>query len=190
MLAEISHSRSQSLLKQRNMLAMFALTLLVVALLLILALTTKDREIVLAPVLARPLSISSAGVSKEYLELVSRDAATMVLNRTPSGLDYWMEQVLKIAHPSAYGRVKNQLVKIVAEQKGSDVAQAFSMTGMTIDPVHLTTDVTGFVTTYVGRQVITNEKKSFRFRWAYAGLSLSLVEFGQLVPDNKAGDDA
>ena len=189
MLAEISHGRSQSLLKQRNMLAVFALTLLAVALMLIMALTTKDREIVLAPVLSRPLTISSASVSKEYLELVSRDAATMVLNRTPSGLDYWMEQVLKIVHPSAYGRVKNQLVKIVAEQKGSDVAQAFSMTGMTIDLPHLTTDVTGFVTTYVGRQVISNEKKSFRFRWDYSGLSLSLVEFGQLVPDGP-GDAA
>ena len=79
MLAEISHGRSQSLLKQRNMLAVFALTLLGVALMLIMALTTKDREIVLAPVLSRPLTISSASVSKEYLELVSRDAATMVL---------------------------------------------------------------------------------------------------------------
>lgn len=189
MLAEISHGRSQSLLKQRNMLAVFALVLLGVVLMMLLALTAKDREVVLSPVLSRPLVISSAGVSPEYLELISRDAATMVLNRTPSGLDYWMEQVLRIVHPSAYGTVKAQLVKIVNEQRGSDVAQAFTMTGMITNPSQLTTDVSGVLTTYVGKQVISSEKKTFRFRWAYSGLSLSLIEFGQLV-SGKPGESA
>ncbi len=189
MLADISQNRSQSLLKQRNMLAVFALALLVVALLLLMAMVAKDREVILAPVLSRPLTISSAGVSPEYLELVSRDAATIILNRTPSGTEYWMDAVLKIVNPSAYGHVKGQLVQMIGEQKGSDLAQAFAMTGMSIDSKALTADVTGFVTTYVGRQVISSDKKTFRFRWTYSGLSLSLIEFGQLVAV-KPGDPA
>ena len=183
MLAEISHGRSQSLLKQRNMLAVFVLALIVVVLFLVLALSTKDREMVLQPVLSKPLTLSSAGVSPEYFELVTRDTAVMVLNRTPSGLDYWMEQVLKVVHPSAYGRVKNALVKIVNEQKGSDVAQAFAMTRMTVDPQRLVSDVTGTVITYVGNKIIASDKRTFRFRWSYSGLSLSLIEFGELVAD-------
>jgi conjugal transfer pilus assembly protein TraE len=94
-----------------------------------------------------------------------------------------MEQVLKVVNPSAYGRVKAALVKIVNEQKGSDVAQAFAMTRMTVDPAHLTSDVTGVVTTYVGSKIIASDKRIFRFRWAYSGLSLSLIEFGELVTD-------
>ena len=183
MLAEISHGRSQSLLKQRNMLAVFTLSLIIVVLLLVLALATKDREMVLQPVLSKPLTLSSAGVSPEYLELVTRDTATMVLNRTPSGMNYWMEQVLKVVHPSAYGRVKTALVKIVNEQSGSDVAQAFAMTAMTVDPKALVSEVTGTVTTYVGSKVISADKHTFRFRWNYSGLSLSLIEFGELVAD-------
>ncbi|QYE33133.1 type IV conjugative transfer system protein TraE (plasmid) [Polymorphobacter sp. PAMC 29334] len=184
MLAEISHGRSQSLLKQRNMLAVFALALISIVLMLVLALSTKDREMVLQPVLSRPLTLSSAGISPEYFELVTRDTAVMVLNRTPSGLDYWMEQVLKVVHPSAYGRVKNALTKIVAEQKGSDVAQAFAMTRMTVDPKRLVSEVTGTVTTYVGTKIIASDVRTFRFRWSYSGLSLSLVEFGELVADH------
>jgi len=181
MLAEISHGRSQSLLKQRNMLAVFTLALFGIVLLLVLALSVKDREIVLQPVLAKPLTLSSSGVSAEYFELVTRDTAVMVLNRTPSGLDYWMEQVLRVVHPAAYGPVKNALVKIISEQKGSDIAQAFAMTKMTVDPKHLVSEVTGMVTTYVGNKIISSEKRTFRFRWSYSGLSLSLVEFGELV---------
>ncbi|QYE37184.1 type IV conjugative transfer system protein TraE (plasmid) [Polymorphobacter sp. PAMC 29334] len=183
MLAEIAHGRSQSLLKQRNMLAVFALALIGVVLMLVLALSTKDREMVLQPVLSKPLTLSSAGVSPEYFELVTRDTAVMVLNRTPSGLDYWMEQVLKVVHPAAYGRVKAALVKIVNEQKGSDVAQAFAMTRMTVDPKEVISEVTGTVTTYVGSKVIASDNRTFRFRWSYSGLSLSLIEFGELVAD-------
>ena len=181
MLAEISHGRSQSLLKQRNMLAVFTLALFGIVLMLVLALATKDRELILQPVLTKPLTLSTAGVSPEYFELVTRDTAVMILNRTPSGLDYWMEQVLKVVHPTAYGRVKNALVKIVNEQKGSDVAQAFAMTKMTVDPKTLTSEVTGTVTTYVGNKIIDANKRTFRFRWSYSGLSLSLIEFGEVL---------
>lgn len=183
MRSEIAYGRSQALLKQRNMLAALSLALIGVMLMLILALSTKDREMVLQPVMTRPLTLSSAGVSPAYFELVTRDTAVMVLNRTPSGLDYWMEQVLKVVNPSAYGRVKAALTKIVTEQKGSDVAQAFAMTKMVVDPKHLLSEVTGEVTTYVGAKVIASEKRTFRFRWAYTGLSLSLIEFGEVLAD-------
>lgn len=184
MLAEFAHGRSQTLLRQRNMLAVFALALIGVVLMLVLALSTKDREMVLQPMLSKPLTLTSAGVTPEYFELVTRDTAVMVLNRTPSGLDYWMEQILKVVNPSAYGRVKAALVKIVNEQKGSDVAQAFAMTRETVDPTHLTSEVTGMVTTYVGSKIIASDKRTFRFRWAYTGLSLSLIEFGEVVADH------
>ena len=49
-----------------------------------------------------PWAISSSGVEADYLELVTRDVALMLLNRSPAGLDYWMEQILKLADPSAH----------------------------------------------------------------------------------------
>ena len=58
MLAEFAHGRSQTLLKQRNMLAVFALALIGVVLMLALALSTKDREMVLQPMLSKPLTLT------------------------------------------------------------------------------------------------------------------------------------
>src|SRR3546814_2120768 len=94
------------------------------------AASERDRAIVLQPVLTRQLELSSAGVSREYLELVTRDAAVMMLNRSPQNLDYWMDSVLKIVHPSAYGRIKGDLLKIVNDQRGSSVSQYFTMESM------------------------------------------------------------
>ena len=109
---------------------------------------------------------------------------TMLLNRSPTGLDYWMEQILKVADPSAYGALKAELVKIVTEQRGSDLAQAFVITGMTVDPKSLSSTVEGDLKTFVGGQVIASEKKQFRFGWTYVGLRLSLSSFA-LIPDHK-----
>ena len=110
--------------------------------------------------------------------------ALVLLNRSPAALDYWMEQILKVADPSAYGTLRAELVKIVTEQRGSDLSQAFVITGLTVDAETLTSVVDGDLKTFVGGQVIASEKKRFRFGWRYAGLRLSLLSF-VLVPDKK-----
>lgn len=184
MLSDIAHQRSQSLLRQRKVLVVAASASFLANLALLTALSSRDREVILQPVTTRQLAISSSGVSADYLELVTRDVALMLLNRTPTGLDYWMEQILKVADPSAYGTLKAELVKIVTEQRGSDLAQAFVITGMTVDPKALTSTVEGDLKTFVGGQVIASEKKQFRFGWTYVGLRLSLSSFA-LIQDHK-----
>jgi len=79
MLADISHGRSQALLKQRNMLAVLVLALIGLMMVIITMFVSRDREIVLQPVLSRPLTISSAGVTAEYLEMVTRDTASIAI---------------------------------------------------------------------------------------------------------------
>ena len=183
--SQFSHERSQSLLRQRNM---FALTSAGLAIALTIAgglAATRNREVVLLPTIAKPLTISSAGVSAEYLEFVTRDAALMLLNRSPEGLDYWMAQILGLADPASHGRLKADLVRIVEEQRGSDVTQAFVIKSMTVDPARLTSDVRGTLKTFVGAQVIASDERRFRFTWTYQGLRLALAGFAQISIDTK-----
>jgi len=184
MLSDIAHQRAQALLRQRKLLLLAGGASFLVNLALVSALGSRDREVILQPISTRPLSISSSGVSADYLELVTRDVALMLLNRSPQGLDYWMEQILKIANPAAYGSLRAELVKIVTEQRGSDLSQAFVITGLTVDPKALTSTVEGDLKTFVGGQVIASETKKFRFGWTYVGLRLSLSSFA-LIPAHK-----
>lgn len=118
-----SHAPSQRVLKQRNMLLVISLAFAGLSAVLGVTAAARDCEVVLQPVLRTPLTISSAGVSREYLEAVTRDAAVLTLNRTPQSLEYWMTSVLEMVHPSAYGQVKGDLLKIVEDQRGSSIAQ-------------------------------------------------------------------
>jgi conjugal transfer pilus assembly protein TraE len=93
-----------------------------------------------------------------------------------------MGEILKLADPVSHGQLKADLVKIVAEQRGSDVTQAFIIRSMTVDPRGLTSEVTGTLKTFVGAQVIASDNRRFRFTWTYRGLRLSLAGFAQLPP--------
>jgi len=186
MFLDISHERQQSLLRQRNLFALASVALSVMFIVASGFATTRDREVVLVPTAAHQLTVSSAGVSADYLELVTRDAALMLLNRSPEGLDYWMAEILKLADPASRGRLKADLVRIVAEQRGSEVTQAFMITSMTVDPERLTSDVTGTLKTFVGAQVIASDERRFAFRWSYRGLRLALAGFAQVKHDDNS----
>jgi len=69
----------------------------------------------------------------------------------------------------------------VNEQRGSSIAQFFTIQQMEIDPKNLWSTVTGDLHTIVGNKVVANERRTFRFDWQYSGLSLKLVGFGMVT---------
>lgn len=128
------HAQAQRILRQRNLLAAVSLILGGFALLLVFISLSRDREVVLQPVLRSPVTVSSAGVSREYLEMITRDVVVLTLDRSPQNLDYWMNAVLNITAPRVHGKIKADLLKIVEEQRGSSIAQFFTIQSMKLDP--------------------------------------------------------
>ena len=179
----ISHGQAQRLLKQRNILAITATGLFALSVVLTLTAARRDREVVLQPVLAKPLTLSSSHIDKDYLELVTRDAALLTLNRSPSNLQYWMDSILDITDPRTHGRMKAELMKIFNEQNGSNVSQFFTIENLSVDPDALTSEVNGVLHTVVGSKEVTSEARTFRYVWTYSGVSLKLAGFGRIAKD-------
>ena len=186
----ISHTQAQRLLKQRNLLAIGCAALFGVSVLLTLTAASREREVVLQPVLARPLTLSSSHIDKDYLELVTRDAALLTLNRSPSNLQYWMDSILEITDPRTHGRMKAELMKVFSEQNGSNGSQYFTIEKLSVDPEGLTSEVNGVLHTVVGSKEVTAEARTFRFVWSYSGVSLKLAGFGQVTKDDEGGKAA
>ncbi len=133
------------------------------------------------------MTVSSSGVSREYLELVTRDTAVLTLNRSPGSLDYWMKSVLAIVSPRAQGTIKADLLKIVNEQRNSSMSQFFTLEGMEIDAKHLQSTVTGKLSTVVGQKIVSSEPRTFIYDWEYSGMSLKLVGFSMAQPKGRLG---
>lgn len=179
----ISSQAAQRVVKQRNLLAASTMLLFAICVVLTLIAARRDREVVLQPILAKPLTLSSSHIDKDYLELVTRDAALLTLNRSPSNLQYWMDTVLAITDPRTHGRMKAELMKIFEEQNGSNLSQYFTIERLTVDPDTLTSEVGGMLHTVVGSKEVTSEARTFRFVWTYTGVSLKLAGFGQVTKD-------
>lgn len=187
--SELAHLSAQRVLRQRNALALATLTLAVLALGSVSLAFTRDREVILEPVARSPLVVSSAGVSKEYLEMVTRDVAQLVLNRSPETLDYWMNGILALADEESRGPLKRDLMKVVSEQQGSQITQFFTIDWLRTDPEALTSEVGGVLHTVAGSKDVSAEHRVFRFTWRYNGLSLRLAGFGMVekaAPETEA----
>jgi len=186
----ITHRQSQRLLRQRNLLAVAATGLFALSVVLTVLAASRDREVVLQPVLPRPLTLTSGRVDKDYLELVTRDAALLTLNRSPSNLQYWMDAILGMTDPRTHGRMKAELLKVFNEQSGSNVSQYFTIETLKVDPDHLTSEVSGVLHTVVGSKDVTEEARTFRYVWSYSGVSLKLAGFGRVVNKGKRDSGA
>ena len=91
---EFAYEEAQRHLAQRNRFAALAAMLGLTSLIAIGAAATREESVVLVPVTAERLTLTSGALEAHYLELVTRDTALMLLNRAPESLDYWMEQVI------------------------------------------------------------------------------------------------
>jgi conjugal transfer pilus assembly protein TraE len=184
-----THAQSQRYLKQRNMLAFASLLLLGATVLLSTAAANTEREVILQPILSKPLALTSENIPKEYLELVTRDTALLTLNRSPENLQFWMDQVLDIADPRTHGKLKADLMRVFEEQNGSNVSQYFTMERMSVDTEKLTSEVNGVLHTIVGQKEVSAEAKTFKYVWTYNGVSLKLAGFGLAKKDDKTGKE-
>lgn len=182
----LAHETSQKTLKQRNLLALICVVLGILVVVMFTAASTRDREIVLQPILPSTMTLSSSAVTQEYLEAVTRDTAQLALNRSPETLQYWLDGIVEIAAPESRGALKADLMKIMQEQQGSQVTQFVTIDWIKADPEGLTSQVGGVLHTIVGSRDVRREHKIFEFHWKYTGVSLRLKGFGVVV---KEGED-
>jgi conjugal transfer pilus assembly protein TraE len=183
---DLAHGNAQRVLRQRNALAVASLAL---GLLLAATFTVaekRDREVVLVPTLRSQVTLSSTAVSRDYLEMVTRDLASVALNRSPESLTYWMNSILDLTDERARGQVKKDLMKVVAEQQGSQITQFFTPDTMEVDPKGLSSMVGGTLHTVVASKEVTTEHRTFQFRWSYNGVSLKLIGFGMIKKQDAA----
>jgi len=185
----IALRNSRRHLLQRNVMGAAVLVMAVISVAALASNTGREREIVLQPILGSELSISSAGASEQYLEMATRDAALLILNRSPENLENWRKSILKMADPRAHGQLNRDLGKIVQKQTNTDISQYFEPVQITVDADKLESTVSGHVNTVVGTTVTSTEFKRFQFTWTYSGLSLRLSGFGQIVRSEDGDGD-
>ena len=170
--------------KQRNILLVANITLILSIVLLSITLLRQEKTTVVVPgYTGNQFSVSTKGVSREYLELVSKDIIFTMLNITPYNHEYIRERMLTLVAPEEYGKVKYELEQMIDDLKLRQISLRFVPTILELDEKLLTTEISGYLTSYVGIKQTEHRLVKYKLGFAYRGGRLMLIEFRELVKD-------
>lgn len=179
---------TQKILKQRNVAVAVSGVLLISNLFLATAVVFGDKEVVLVPnSLNEEASIINGKMSPAYIEALTRDVVNLMLNTTPSNVEYTARSILKITHPKFYGSLKTALTARSSDVINRKITVSFWPKSIipTEDPNSVL--VVGQLTTYLGKEETANEEKTYSITYAFEGVRPSVLDFHEVDPKAKDG---
>ncbi|MCE2993409.1 MAG: TraE/TraK family type IV conjugative transfer system protein [Alphaproteobacteria bacterium] len=141
-------------------------------------LISQDTKTVLVPThINKELTLSQSHVSEEYLEVIVRDIAMQLLNLTPDTYDYVETQILKLALPSNYAHLQEDLRVLGDDIRSRNISIGFQISQIVVDVKSLECEVTGYLDTRIGTSGVARERKQYKFEFDYSASKLALKEF-------------
>ncbi len=175
---------AEKILKQRNIAIFIAAILLFINLLLAFVIISTDKEIVLVPnFLEQPSIISKQKASKQYTEALTRDIVNLMLNVTPENTDYIEKNILQITHPKFYGQLKVALNARSKDIISRRISTYFLPKTMTVEEKGVY--VIGNLATFLGKEEVSSEEKTYFIEYSFEGFRPLLVGFAEIVKNDK-----
>ena len=153
----------------------------VIALAVILALLGTVRTVVVPPTLHKTFWVDGARASSEYLEQMGSFVAWLVLDVTPSTIDWKKDMLLGYVDPAQYGALKTRQEVEAERLKRINAATAFAPQQLVASEDAQSLVVRGRLRTLVNGHETGNDLKAYRIEFSHAGARMHLVGF-QEVP--------
>jgi type IV conjugative transfer system protein TraE len=180
---------TNKILKQRNLALIACGILLFSNLGLSTAVIFGKKETVLVPnSLTQEASIINGKMSPAYLEAITRDVVNLMLNITPANVEYATKSILKITHPKFYGTLKTSLQSRAQDVINRKISVYFSPQSITPTEDQKGAFVAGKLSTYLGKEEVSAEDKTYSITYAFEGFRPLVLDFHEIDP--KAKDSA
>lgn len=178
---------TQKILKQRNLASIACAVLLFSNLCLATAVIFGDKQTILVPnSLNQEASIINGKMSPAYLEALTRDVVNLMLNITPSNVEYATKSILKITHPKFYGELKTSLQSRATDVTNRRISVYFAPQTITPTEDQNSVFVVGKLSTYLGKEEVASEEKTYSITYAFEGFKPLVLDFHEV--DLKAKD--
>ena len=178
------------LLYQRNILGILFLVMLIANLFLSFAIFLHKKEIVLVPnSINEEISIKNHKMSTGYLEALTRDVASLMLNVSPANLEYNSKALLKMIHPSFYGTMKNEISQRNISVENRRISTVFFLQSINIKNKKNTVQIVGKLSTYIGKEEVEFEQKIYQISYEFSGDMPMIIDFFEVINDKKGGGD-
>lgn len=147
-----------------------------------LTLIGSHRTVIVPTGFQKEFWVSDSAASPSYLAEMARHVAFLVLNVSPETIDYNQQKLLQLVHPSAYGKLKNQMLSAKQELSDKKITTVIFITEVTADSSKLNAQIVGDLVAYMGETRMPPQRKTYQVRFDYSSGRLTLLGFEEIAP--------
>lgn len=171
--------------KQRNIITLVCLALIVTNLLAVLVIFSRGSKTIILPSLVnREYSLTKSSVSNAYMEDISLDVVHLLLNVTPQTAMGSFTIFLQNVVPENYGKVKNDLIEIYNEVTRKNISTAFFTEKVAATEGDRVV-IEGNLKKIVSGTVVSEERKRYLISLAYQAGRLWVRSFEEIESEEQ-----
>ncbi len=186
--ADLSSLRKSN--KTKSLLIGVLTLCLFLALVIILNIVGTQRTIVVPPTLNKSFWVTDSKVSAEYLEQMGSFIAWLILDVSPSSIEWKKDMLLTYVTPDKFGAFKTKQDLESERLKRINASTYFMPQQLVPTEESQSVVVRGRLRTQVNGQDTTTESKAYRVQFQYAGGRVHLETFEEIANDQKAPTQA
>lgn len=124
-------------------------------------LSVQEKIVVLPPQLHQEVWFQGSDVSDSLLEEWGLFFAGLLLNTSPSNIDFNVGIVLKHTDPESYQNLKLSFLNDKKEMEKNNTTTVFQVQKVDVNPKSLICQIHGLLSTFVGKERITQEEHTY-----------------------------
>ena len=175
-------SRITFLLRQRNLIFVISVVIMISNVILSFAILLNDTKTILVPPeLNRPIWIKNNKVSSSYIEEQAFFFASLFLNVSPESSSHQRDIILRHVSSNAHEKVKQFLLSEEDRLKKEGLSLSFKPTSIISNKNPMSCTLSGVLTGFIGERRVINEKKSYCFEFCFINGFLKILSFEEKV---------
>lgn len=153
---------------------------LFLALAIIINLLGTVRTVIVPPSLSKTFWVTADRASNEYLEQMGSFVAWLILDVTPSTIDWKKDILLGYVDPAQYGPLKTRQEVEAERLKRINAATAFAPQQLVASEDTQSLVVRGRLRTLVNGYETANDLKAYRIEFGHAGTRMHVIGFKEV----------
>lgn len=174
---KILNRNIESLVKHRNLILVFSLSLLISNILLSAYILTSNKKVILVPGIKDIMEISDNAVSSSYIQATTDMMLSNLLDLNESNIEVKKQTVLKNTTSNSYQSISNYFDKQIADIIKFKISTYFTPREWKINEKKLLVVVTGILSSRFGENGVEKKEINITMKFEYTGGILRLSEF-------------
>lgn len=174
-LSELDASRSEVRTWKRTAAAALLIDAALTA--RVATLDTREKTIVVPPVVSEAFWVKGGDVSPSYLDAMARWYAGLALTFSPATVKGQGETLLRYTDPEAHGAISARLAEDADRVSRTRISEVFYAAHSRVRPESLEVAIAGDLVTFVGEQTASTKHATYLVRFVSRDGQLSVVSF-------------